>query len=133
MIPDEHVEALQRRIVELEKALFSIGHAATCISGDSLDAIPILKAALARESHFVLEREARIAELEAALVIAQSLVDSLETCHVCQGTLALDDIEPAHCEDCSGCCDEHEEPACEPLFSLHGRAKVAIRKALEGR
>lgn len=67
VITEDRVETLTRRIAELEKKLFAIGHAASCISGDSLEVIPILKGALAKESAAALERDARIAELEAAL------------------------------------------------------------------
>ena len=55
-----------------------------------------------------------------------ALLDAMETCHICQGVLGLDDMEPAHCEDCSWDCDEHEEPECIPLYVLHHRAKRAV-------
>ena len=51
------------------------------------------------------------------------LLDALETCHVCQGILHLEDHEPTHCEDCSWDCEEHEEPACTPIYQLHAAAR----------
>jgi len=56
-----------------------------------------------------------------------ALLDAMETCHVCQGTLSLDDVEPTHCENCSWDCDEHPEPGCIPLYVLHLNAKLAVR------
>ena len=53
-----------------------------------------------------------------------ALLDALETCHVCGGTLHLEDVEPTHCEDCSSYCEDHEEPA-EGLGS-HRRAVPSL-------
>lgn len=62
-----------------------------------------------------------------ALTHITALLDALETCHICCGTLALDDVGPTHCENCSSDCDEHEAPACAPLSQLHSEARRAVR------
>lgn len=61
----------------------------------------------------------------------ENFLDTFETCHICQGQLALDDIEPVHCENCSGDCDAHDEPNCTPIFHLHGQARIEYRTLLE--
>ena len=53
-----------------------------------------------------------------------ALLDALETCHVCGGTLHLEDVEPTHCEDCSSYCEDHEEPACAPMYLLVRNARA---------
>lgn len=62
-----------------------------------------------------------------ALTRINALLDALETCHICGGTLTLDDVEPTHCENCSSHCDEHEAPECVPLSQLHSEARRAVR------
>lgn len=61
-----------------------------------------------------------------------TLLDSMETCHLCKGKLHLEDNEPTHCENCSWDCEEHEGSACEPLYALHGNARSEL-KALHAR
>ena len=61
---------------------------------------------------------------------AQALVEAMETCHICKCSLAIDD-GPAHCEDCSGDCDDHDEPDCPTLYSLHRALIRALAAALE--
>ncbi len=56
----------------------------------------------------------------------RKLLTALETCHVCGGAMAMDDVEPTHCENCSGDCDEHWGEACAPLFVMHHDAITAI-------
>lgn len=46
-----------------------------------------------------------------------ALLDGLETCHICKRQLLIDD-GPAHCEDCSPDCDDHEEPMCQSIYDL---------------
>lgn len=61
------------------------------------------------------------------------LLDALETCHICGGTLHLEDVEPTHCEDCSSDCEEHEAPDCEPMYMLVRNARsenTALRAGL---
>ena len=61
-----------------------------------------------------------------ALAKITALLDAMETCHVCGGTLALDDVEPTHCENCSWDCNEHDAPECTPLHHLHREARRAL-------
>jgi hypothetical protein len=67
-----------------------------------------------------------IETLKAAVEAARALLDAMETCHVCQCVVSLEDGLPIHCENCSWDCDEHEEPACTPIYVLHQRARSAI-------
>ena len=70
-----------------------------------------------------------IETLKAAVEAARALLDAMDTCHICHSKLCLDGIEATHCEDCSYDCDEHEEPACTPIYVLHQRARAALTKA----
>ena len=83
-----------------------------------LDDIDTLEQALAA-------LEARNRELESA---ARGLVDAMETCHICKGTLLVSE-EPAHCEDCSRDCECHEEPECLPIYEFHRRLRAALKGA----
>lgn len=67
-----------------------------------------------------------------AITKIEALLDAMETCHVCQGALALDDVEPTHCENCSSCCDEHDAPECTQMFQLHREARLAVRVLSKG-
>ena len=58
--------------------------------------------------------------------IQRRLLDTLETCHVCHGSLHLEDVEPTHCEDCSVDCEDHKGPPCEPLYATLLRAQRAL-------
>ena len=60
---------------------------------------------------------------------ATALLDAMETCHICQGVLSLDDIGPTHCENCSGDCDDHEAPECKPIYVLCRNLRSAIVKS----
>ena len=71
-------------------------------------------------------------KMKAALKDIEALLHAMETCHVCKGTLYLAEIEPAHCEDCSWDCDDHPEPECTPLWTLHAKAKLAVKAFMEG-
>lgn len=64
--------------------------------------------------------------LDEELQAITALLDALETCHICKGTLSLDDTEATHCENCSWDCDEHDEPECVPLYVLHQNARQAV-------
>lgn len=72
----------------------------------------------------------RIAELERQLSVARAAfatyLDALEYCHQCGGQLAMDDIDPSHCENCSGDCNSHDEPNCAPIYVLHDRCRKAL-------
>lgn len=61
-----------------------------------------------------------------ALAKITALLDAIETCHICGGTLALDDVEPTHCENCSSDCDYHDAPDCVLLSHLHQEARRAL-------
>ena len=58
---------------------------------------------------------------------ASALVAALETCHVCSGEVCLDAMEPTHCEDCSGDCDNHAGTDCVPLYVRVARVKAALK------
>ena len=60
---------------------------------------------------------------------ATELLDAMETCHVCNSTMSMDDIEPTHCEDCASDCDDHELPSCTPVYVLHGNLRRDLRNA----
>lgn len=64
---------------------------------------------------------------EEALAAIAELLNAMETCHVCQGALSLDE-GPVHCEDCSACCEDHEPPDCKPMNVFHSRAWIALRR-----
>lgn len=70
-----------------------------------------------------LEAKIRLTPIIAA---AEALLDAMEMCHICEGSLIIDDV-PSHCEDCSWDCDDHEEPNCTPIRDLHR----ALRKAIQ--
>jgi hypothetical protein len=57
--------------------------------------------------------------------IAQALVDGMETCHECKGTVLVDEY-PVHCEDCTSLCDHHEGAECATIYGLH----LALKRAL---
>lgn len=58
--------------------------------------------------------------------IAQELVDAMETCHACSGTVLVDE-EMIHCEDCPSGCEHHDPPDCPTLYDLHLRLKNALK------
>jgi len=60
---------------------------------------------------------------------AQALVDAMETCHQCRGTVLVDH-GPVHCEDCSYDCDNHDYPECESIYELHRRLKAALASSV---
>lgn len=75
-------------------------------------------------------RKSHAALMEQATV----LLDAMETCHICQGALLLQE-EAVHCEDCSVDCENHEEPECTPIYVLHRSLRKSIanaRKITEG-
>lgn len=72
---------------------------------------------------------ADLAAIRARLAEIQNYLDSIETCHVCGGTLVLEESAP-HCENCSWDCDEHDEPSCEAPFYKHDKAKRAVAALL---
>jgi hypothetical protein len=59
---------------------------------------------------------------------AEALVDTMETCHICKGTIMVGDPkgDGVHCEDCTGDCDSHDEPNCHSVESLHTNVKRAL-------
>jgi hypothetical protein len=56
---------------------------------------------------------------------ATELLDVMETCHICKGALILEE-HPVHCEDCSGDCENHDEPECTPIYVLHARLRKTL-------
>lgn len=65
------------------------------------------------------------------LAAIEEFLDTFDHCHVCHGQLALDDLGPVHCEDCSGDCEDHAEPHCAPIHILHKRARRALKAVRE--
>jgi len=59
---------------------------------------------------------------------AQALVDAMETCHECKGTVLVEE-RPVHCEDCSGDCDSHEGAECPTIYGLHLALKCALAES----
>lgn len=59
---------------------------------------------------------------------ASALLDAMETCHDCGGTLLIDD-GAAHCEDCSSGCEHHDPPDCIGIDVLHARLRRAVNEA----
>lgn len=55
----------------------------------------------------------------------RDLLTFMETCHICQGTLCLDD-GPVHCENCSSDCDEHDQPDCLSMERFHIDASIEL-------
>jgi hypothetical protein len=65
----------------------------------------------------------------------ENLLSTMETCHICKDMLCLAEDAP-HCENCSWDCDEHDEPNCTPLQTLHSQARsslVTLRREHEER
>lgn len=56
---------------------------------------------------------------------ASTLLDAMETCHICKGLIQIDD-GPTHCEDCSWDCQEHEGDECPTVWTLHQRLRAAL-------
>jgi hypothetical protein len=70
--------------------------------------------------------EAFMTDVQELIAAANTLLNAMETCHSCGGLLALDDVEPAHCENCPGSCDDHDGPDCTPLYVLHRNLRRAV-------
>lgn len=56
---------------------------------------------------------------------AQLLLEALETCHICKGSLIPSET-PSYCENCSWDCDDHDEPVCVPINVLHENLRRAL-------
>ena len=65
------------------------------------------------------------AEVEQLRRSATSLVDAMETCRICKGTVLVEE-SAVHCEDCSDDCDYHEGPECVWIYDLHRDLKAAL-------
>lgn len=63
--------------------------------------------------------------VEPLLLAMQELLDVMETCHICKGTLILQE-HPVYCEDCSSDCENHEEPECTPIYVLHAKNRKEL-------
>lgn len=89
------------------------------------------KEAYEREGiHAFARLNARLLDERKELLTALSgLVVFLGTCHICGGTLHLEDAGPTHCEDCSNDCEEHDNEPCS-LATIH-RAAAALISRLE--
>lgn len=64
---------------------------------------------------------------------SNELLSAMETCHICKGSIIIQDF-PTHCEDCSGDCDDHDEPPCIPVdvaFNQVRRALAAYQAACQ--
>jgi hypothetical protein len=56
-----------------------------------------------------------------------ALLDAMETCHICKGALIVQE-EPPHCENCSGDCDDHDEPNCPTIQSRHADLRRRLKR-----
>ena len=73
----------------------------------------------------------RLREREEKLVeAAEQLADAMDTCHICKGKLVLEEY-PSYCEECSPCCDEHDDPECPTINTLHRKLRTAIAAVKE--
>lgn len=70
-------------------------------------------------------RERLIGDLLPLLEAAEELLNTMETCHICKAALELQD-NPVHCEDCSGDCENHDEPECKTIQSSHVNLKRLV-------
>jgi hypothetical protein len=62
---------------------------------------------------------------ERLVATAGELVDAMNTCHQCGGTVLVED-GPIHCEDCSSDCSHHQAPDCPSIADLHATLKRFI-------
>lgn len=85
---------------------------------------PVGKDGLPADYLSLLSSGQRAERLEKA---ATELLDAMETCHICKGALILEE-SPIHCEDCSGDCENHEEPECTPIYVLHANLRKEIKR-----
>lgn len=130
----KQLEVLGRNIAKIREAL------------ECPDSMGVLECAALRTSEAVVYKRqleetrahlggkvASVPDAVLALVEAmkpvEAFLDAFDHCHVCQGQLALDDLGPVHCEDCSGDCDDHDEPNCIPIYILHGNARAALKRS----
>jgi len=74
--------------------------------------------------------DAKAEAFDGLVEVAQSLVDAMETCHECKGTVLVEE-QPTHCEDCSAYCEEHEGAECPTIYSLHLSLKQFLARARE--
>lgn len=70
----------------------------------------------------VVQPTATVERFESAAI---ALVEAMETCHICQGTVLVSE-QATNCENCSWDCDEHDGPSCPSIYVLHDRLKVAL-------
>jgi hypothetical protein len=63
-----------------------------------------------------------------ALQSIEAFLDAFDHCHDCGEQLVPDEIMPTHCEGCCYDCDDHDEPACTPMYVLHGEARTALKE-----
>ena len=75
----------------------------------------------------IRERIVRKVRSDDLIAAATALVEAMENCHVCKGQVVVEE-GPIHCEDCSFDCEEHDEPACKPIYVLHAALKLALKK-----
>lgn len=83
---------------------------------------------VAETNALVIERDALRDSHGELLAASRDLAETLETCHICKGSIVIQDW-PVHCDDCSVHCENHEGPECKPIYVLHNSLKAAIKKA----
>ena len=76
-------------------------------------------------ARIVVDRQRTPEQAGALRNAAQALVDGMETCHQCKGTVLVDE-QPVHCEDCSSDCDNHEGAECPTIYGLHLQLKTLL-------
>ncbi len=85
-----------------------------------------------KQEQQLIERDRQLAEAREAVPVITELLDALEYCHACGGQIALDETLVTHCEGCSYDCDDHDEPACTPIYVLHDRVRKVIASMTGG-
>ena len=115
---DARVKEIEARLKEAVDPEYS-GRESIALRASVAD-IPYLLTAL-RESE---EREKKLVEA------AEQLADAMDTCHICKGKLVLEEY-PSYCEGCSPCCDEHDDPECPTINTLHRKLRTAIAAVKE--
>jgi hypothetical protein len=105
-----------RHLTALRNAIFATIPAGELVGDDDL---------IAQPGKMAQRIAAQSAELEQLRAEAQALVDAMETCHQCKGTVLVEE-QPTHCEDCTYDCDSHEGAECPTIYGLHLALKMAL-------
>ena len=94
---------------------------------DALNSQDRLPAEIIRLTEQASTLRAENERLMGIMMAAKALADAMETCHICEGELLVDE-GPAHCENCSCDCEDHEPPNCRSLYHLHNDLKRSLKQ-----